>query len=353
VPEPLVTIVVSPRERFSYARTSLESILEHTEAPYRLVYVDGGSPRGVRRYLEERARERGFELIRTEHHLSPNRARNLGLARVKTPYVAFIDNDVVVSPGWLDALVRCAEETGATVVSPLVCQGEPLHTEIHCAGGVSAIEEGEADGKTTRRIIERIFKQGLPMAEERPGLERGPTGLAEFHCMMVRTDFFEGHGPLDEGLLNSKEHVDLCIQVLRAGGAVYLEPESVVTYVTVPPMAPSDVPYYMLRWSDAWESASLDRLVEKYELVDDPYIAGRRRNIGWRRRMALLKPLSRRLARSDSGRLARKIENRLVRLDRRLNRWMTDRHARRATRAEPARTPDAAPLMTSGAGDPR
>lgn len=42
--EPEVTIVVSPRERFSYTRESLESIYEHTKAPFKLVYVDGGSP---------------------------------------------------------------------------------------------------------------------------------------------------------------------------------------------------------------------------------------------------------------------------------------------------------------------
>jgi len=38
-----------------------------------------------------------------------------------------VDNDVIVSPGWLEALVACAGETGATVVSPLICQGTPLH----------------------------------------------------------------------------------------------------------------------------------------------------------------------------------------------------------------------------------
>ena len=32
--------------------------------------------------------------------ISPNAARNIGLARVKTPYLAFVDNDVRFRKGW-------------------------------------------------------------------------------------------------------------------------------------------------------------------------------------------------------------------------------------------------------------
>ena len=75
---PQATVVVVPRERFSFASASLESIFENTSPPFELVYVDGASPPRLRRYLEAQARQRSFRLIRTEHYLSPNRARNLG-----------------------------------------------------------------------------------------------------------------------------------------------------------------------------------------------------------------------------------------------------------------------------------
>jgi len=107
-----VAIVVVPRERFSYAARSLESIYEHTDYPFSLVYVDGGSPAATRRYLAQKARENSFQLIRTNHYLSPNQARNLGGKDVNSKYVVFIDNDVLVTPGWLGALVGCAEQTG-------------------------------------------------------------------------------------------------------------------------------------------------------------------------------------------------------------------------------------------------
>lgn len=322
--EPQVTILVSPRERFSIARDSLESIYEHTQIPFQLVYVDGGSPEKLRHHLAAAAHTKGFHLIRTNHYLSPNHARNLGLQCVRTPYVVFIDNDVIVSPGWLEALLSCAEDTGAAVVSPLVCQGTPLHTEVHCAGGESGVIVEEKNGTPRRRILEKIYRQGRQIEDIRDELYRKPTGLAEFHCMMVRTAIFEQIGLLDAQLLNTKEHVDLCIQVAQAGGSIYLEPASVVSYVTEVPLEFSDMPYYMLRWSDAWEMASLKRLQEKWNLTEDDYFKHRYSRLGWRRDMAILQPLTRQVPR---GR--RVVSKVLRRADKVLNRYLSDRYARK------------------------
>ena len=134
---PIITLIVVPRERFSYAQKSLDSLYDHTQIPFKLVYVDGKSPRGLRRSLEQQSIEKGFKLIRTEQYLYPNQARNIGLQYADTKYVAFVDNDVIVSPGWLRSLVQCAEETDAAIVGPLMCQHEPVHQEIHFAGGES------------------------------------------------------------------------------------------------------------------------------------------------------------------------------------------------------------------------
>jgi GT2 family glycosyltransferase len=323
--EPQVTIVVAPRERFSYTRESLESIYTHTEYPFKLIYIDGNSPPHIREYLALKAIEKQFQLIRTDYYLCPNHARNMGLRQVNTKYVVFIDNDVVVTRGWLKALVDCAETTGATVVSPLICQYLPLHTQVHCAGGESGVKE-EIKGETIRRrIIEKIYKQGRQLTDVRPELERQETGLAEFHCMMVRTEIFEKIGLLDEALLNTKEHVDLCIQVVEAGGKIYLEPESLVTYVPGSALEPTDLHYYMLRWSDAWELASLQRLRDKWNLTEDEYFQKKYRSLGRRRHGAIIVPL----VKSFFRRRIRWIENILIKMEHPLNHYLTNRYARR------------------------
>ena len=274
MPAQSVTVAVVPRERFSFTQRSLDSILDGTEQPYQLVYVDGGSPPPVRDYLARRASQRNFRLVRTEHFLSPNMARNLALAEVRTKYVVFIDNDALVSPGWLTALVDCAEATGAWVVGPLYCEREPIATRIHMAGGLGdfVVQDGR-----------RVFREshcyyGRSVAEVRPLLYRKPVEIIEFHCVLVRMAAIQRIGLLDERLPAQAEHWDLSLLTHRAGGEVYLEPDSIVTYVPPTTFDPTDRPYFQLHWSHAWVDTSLQRFREKWDLAaDDPGVESVRR----------------------------------------------------------------------------
>jgi GT2 family glycosyltransferase len=324
----LVTIVVSPRERFSVSARSLESIYEHTDAPFDLVYVDGGSPRYVRDYLAKAASERGFKLIRSETFLSPNHARNLALRHAQTRYVVFIDNDVIVSPGWLTPLIACAEETGAAIVGPLICQSSPLHSIVHCAGGECGVREIESHGKRERHLFEKIFSQGKSVAKLAPTLRRMPTHLAEFHCMMVRLLVLRETGPLDERILSTREHIDFCMVVAERGGAIYVEPASIVTYLNTARMRLSDLHYYMLRWGDGWERTSLIRMAEKWNLSTNGTLGFRLKNVGWRRRNYLIRPLVRSLGLGPQTVASKLIVRGLVILDRGLNAAIDALHRR-------------------------
>ncbi|MEO0825892.1 MAG: glycosyltransferase [Cyanobacteria bacterium J06639_16] len=336
---PKVTIVVSPRERFSYTQTSLESIYEHTQIPFELVYVDGYSPKSIKDYLAAQATEKGFELVRVDHFLTPNQARNIGVARVNTQYVVFIDNDVVVSPGWLKALVQCAEETDAAIVGPLTCQDEPIHETVHFANGVARII---VDVKGQRRLREKMSRQGQQVADTVAKLQRTQAELVEFHCMLVNMAVFKTMGALDERFLNTKEHVDLCLGVAEAGGKIYFEPTSVITYVQGITWNWADLHYYMLRWSDAWEKASLAHLAQKWNLPESIYFTHKYKAMGWRRRNMILSPLLDRLTFGlFKGRLFEKLTFGLVSsrflekvlmygvlapIDRVVNRYLSDRH---------------------------
>ena len=355
--EPQITIVVVPRERFSFTRESLESIYEHTQMPFKLVYVDGNSPSHIKRYLEEEARKRNFEIIRTDYYLSPNQGRNIGLRQVKTKYLVFIDNDVLVTAGWLERMFECAEETEASVVTPLTCEGTPAHEHIHCAGGQVHVREEIKDGTVRRRMREKMYKQGKKVEQVRGQLKREQTELAEFHCMFVRTEIFERiGGQLDEGMMNTKEHLDFCMTVIQAGGTVYFEPDSLVTYVPGPPLELSDMTFYMLRWSDAWELASLHRLRDKWNVEEDQYFTNRYRRVGWRRHMTITRPLAARIGELGNrlvifGQKKTRLEKILVPMDKALNRYLTTSQARRLSQvkkeAQNPKQPEKTPVGAS------
>jgi GT2 family glycosyltransferase len=270
VTEVRTTVVVAPREQFRITRPALESIFAQTEAPYTLVYIDGASPAPVQRYLKLRARQRRFMLIRTEHYLSPMEARALALPHVDTEYVCFIDNDVLVTRGWLDRLVQCADESGAWAVGPLYCNGDPAHGLIHMAGAQAHILE--ENGR--RAFFEEHRFPGRLISEVQASLRRGPTELVEFHCKLLRTEFFDKFGLQDPRYLSCAESLDLCLQLREAGYPVYLEPSAIVSNQPPPPFLWSDLPFYLLRWSDAWNRISLRCFRERWNIPADDWWTG-------------------------------------------------------------------------------
>ncbi|MGF1568666.1 MAG: glycosyltransferase family 2 protein [Nodosilinea sp.] len=337
---PEVTIVVVPRERYQFAQASLESLYAATAYPFQLIYVDNNSPAKLRRYLADQAQKRGFRVLRSDRYLSPNAARNVGLQSVTSRYVVFVDNDVIFAPGWLGALVNCGQQTNATVVGSLVCQYRPLHQTIHCAGGECMAaddlerlvrRESPASEPGGWHIHEKTYGQNRSVEDMKDQLYRQPTGFVEFHSMLVQMEFFSQHGLLDEGFCCTKEYLDFALHVRRAGGTIYLEPASVVTFLTHPP-APrlrwADLPYFSLRWSDGWERSSLQHFQQKWNLADSKYFQKRYKKLGWRRWEELIKP--RLGAFSWLGPLrVKQVEKALTAWEKKLNRWWCDRTIRR------------------------
>lgn len=341
--QPEVTIIIVPRERFQFAQESLESLYAVTDCPFELIYIDNNSPAKLQRYLKAQSQEKGFRIVRSDRYLSPNAARNLGLQSVTSPYVVFADNDVVFAPGWLEALVNCAKETDATVVGSLVCQYRPLHQTIHCAGGdYLAADEQErfvqsaspASKSEGWHIHEKTYFQNQRVAEVKGALHRQPIGFVEFHTLLVQMDFFRQQGPLDEGFCCTKEYLDFAMEVSRSGGSIYLEPDSMVTFLTHPP-APRlgwrDLPHFSLRWSDAWERASLEHFQKKWNLADSRYFQKRYKKLGWRRWEELIKPRMDGLAGLGQQR-AKQLEKQLIAWEKWLNRVWCDRYLRRTAK---------------------
>lgn len=261
---PRATIAFVPREVFSTTERSLEALYERTTEPFELVCIDGGSPPELRDYLKRQAREKQFTLVRTDHFLTPNQSRNLAVHHVRTPYVVFVDNDVLVSEGWLAPLINCAEETGAWVVGPLYFEFLPEGRRLHMVGGECKI-------KTTERG-ERVYYERHNHAHElrdsiEQTLERQRTELIEFHTVLVDMEALRQLGPLDEGLLCNAEHGDLCLTVMNAGHSIYLEPASQITYAPPKRLADGDEPFFTLRWSEAWMHATRRRIDEKWNLT--------------------------------------------------------------------------------------
>ena len=67
------------------------------------------------------------------------------------------------------------------------------------------------------------------------------------------------------------EHTDLCMSVTQAGGSIYYVADAMIWHLIPPPFEPCDYPYFLLRWSDDRNRASVDHFARKWQLdPDDP-----------------------------------------------------------------------------------
>lgn len=282
---PRVTVVVTTRDRYSAMRESITSLFENTDFPFKLVIVTGKAPGWVRKLGRAEASRRGGEYVDCPRPLTPAEARNVGIDHADTEYVVFTENDVVYSPGWLKTLVEAADATHAGVIAPMVCEGRPLHTILHHVGAVENNDEtllttasGEKD------FVEEFFLQGHTLDEVRSQLSRRRTLNVEMHCFMVRKSVLDRIGKFDPDIV-SKEYLDFSWRVRESGETMWVEPESVVTFL-VPskddPVHFSDLSCFLLRWSRSWQTRSHDALKAKWNLKEEGYIASRRSLADWR-----------------------------------------------------------------------
>lgn len=257
-----VTVAFVFRERVSPTISKLRDLIYHTRSPYKLIVFDNASSPEIARELRSLREEHDFQLLRSDVILTPNEQRNACLARVDTRYVVFIDNDVDVNENWLEPLVSAANETNAGLVAPLYLERIKGETRIHLWDGEVRTEDEV--GNPTFREIHHLAHADLDSNRDR--ISRGDGGLVEFHCVLADVDLLRALGGLDSGLMSLSEHAHLSVQVLRSARRIFLEPESIVTYDIPARLEDSDREYFLLRWSEAWNRASVDRLGELYEL---------------------------------------------------------------------------------------
>lgn len=211
--EPAVSIVVPAYGNAGETLRCLGSIaLARVEASFEVVVVDDGSPAGS---LDALAGVAGLEVVSS----SPNRgfvaACNLGAARCRGAWIVFLNNDTVVTDGWLDRLL----ETAA---------GRPR------AGAVGArllFEDGrlqEAGGIVWSDGSAHNVGRGLHPDAPAYGYVRA-VDYCSAACLLVSAPLFESLGGFDEAYSPAYyEDVDLAFRVRAAGREVLYEPRAVV-----------------------------------------------------------------------------------------------------------------------------
>ena len=261
---PQVTVVITCRERYQLTETTIDQIVHNTRIPIRLLYVDAGDPDWLRSRIAHRASEWSLEVIHFDEPLWPTQARRRIVDLIDTKYAVFMDNDVLVQPGWLEHLYECAEQTGAGIVGPVYLWGAGAQAHsIHMAGG-KLIEERHGNG-----VVLKEEHRYIGVKLDQVTLHREECDFVEFHCMLMRGEVFRSPSVFDETIVCVHEHIHASLVARELGYKTFLEPAAKVNYLAFVPYSLADLPVFRWRWSaDAGES-SIRAFANRWGVIDD------------------------------------------------------------------------------------
>lgn len=192
-----VTVVIPTHDRLALLLETLRSAARQHPVP-RVVVVDDGSTDATAAAMSARA---DVTLLRNPSGgWGAGRARNAGLARVTTPYVAFVDSDDLLVPGALAAMVDALE---AAPAAPFAF------------GRALAAARGPA-GWLPESLV-------APLASERADLGAAifARNVVPSSGALVRTDAARAVGGYGTDLAFSEDH-DLWLRLVRLGPPVHV-----------------------------------------------------------------------------------------------------------------------------------
>lgn len=109
LPEPLVSIIILTFNQLPYTIECVESIERHTPERYELVFIDNGSSDGTVQWLNELQVQHPSrcKVIINDSNRGFAAGCNQGLKAAKGDYLLLLNNDVVVTKGWLAGMLNC------------------------------------------------------------------------------------------------------------------------------------------------------------------------------------------------------------------------------------------------------
>jgi O-antigen biosynthesis protein len=196
-----------------YTEKCLNSIFNFgANSKFEIIVVNNGSIDGSAEYLSELNDK--ITVIQNDENLGFAKACNQGAKIAQGEYLLFLNNDTVVTRGWLDILVQEMDNNeNIAIIGPKLLYPDGT---VQSAGVVFDEEKWPHHIYTKEKGTELFVNK-----------------KREFQCLtaacfLIRKSIFNQFGGFDESYLNGLEDLDLCLKVRELGLGILYCPESVV-----------------------------------------------------------------------------------------------------------------------------
>jgi GT2 family glycosyltransferase len=204
-PSRLTSIVILTHNGLEHTKQCLASIEVHTPEPHELIIVDNGSTDGTLDYLRDYAKSREhIRVIANRDNRGFAAGNNQGLALANGNYLLLLNNDTVVTAGWLGRMLAVLDR----------------HPEVGIVGPFSNYVSGQ-------QLIKKISYASLSemqafasrWAADHAGQSRPIKRVVGF-CLLMRRAVVDRIGGLDERFGSGNfEDDDLCLRAAQVGFA--------------------------------------------------------------------------------------------------------------------------------------
>lgn len=213
-PEPLVSILISTFNKAEYLFQCLETILAYTDTPFEIIIVDDCSSDGIPQLM---AKLVNVHAVRNDKNSGFIKSCNKAAQLARGHYILFLNNDVMVTPRWLSALV---ETVGR-------------YPQCGAVGGRLVRPDG-----TLQEAGSIIWQDGSAL-----GYGRGDDPSKPEYCyvrevdyvsgayLLVRAGDFRKLGGFDERYVPAYyEDSDLCMGIRKLGHKVVYQPQAAIIH---------------------------------------------------------------------------------------------------------------------------
>jgi len=186
-----VDLVIPVFNNKEYTELCIDSIISNTSnVPYHIIVIDNGSSDGTGEYLEELSKRPNLNItiIKNKENLGWCKALNQGIRACNSRHVCFMNNDIIVTEGWLKKMLDKFDNSVAAV------------------------------GPTSNAVLGKQH-----VSYNRPGVIVEPTIFIVGLCLLIRRDILEILYRLDKCYIDERfgigcsEELDLAIRVRKLG----------------------------------------------------------------------------------------------------------------------------------------
>lgn len=197
----------------TYTKQYLQSLAETVpNLSHEIILVDDFSTDGTREFLTTLS-DPPYRVFLNMSNLGFAKSSNFGARQAKGDYLCFLNNDLILKPGWLEPMYELATSS-PDVGAVGNIQLEPDSGLIHHAGIFFDWDGWPLHAWRYRR--------------RRPKGDFGEWNAITAACFLMKAEIFYELGGFDESYRNGFEDVDLCVRLRRKNFRLLVSYRSVI-----------------------------------------------------------------------------------------------------------------------------